>query len=297
MKKFRLYHEEQNHRPLRLLWLHFKRQHSAMLGLSVFLFLFALVLLAPFLRPHDPYLQNPELLLLAPSWEGTGLVHYLFGTDDLGRDILSRLMTGAIYTFGLAFFSVAIALLLGLIFGVLAGMSKGIKSSIFNHVLDLALTIPSLLLAILIVAVLGPGLWNTIWAIVIALLPQFVHGIRNEIQDTLKQDYVTAYRLDGASNWHVLRYAVLPTILETITLMSSIALSTAILDIAALGFLGLGAQAPLAEWGAMIADALDLIYIAPWAIALPGLFLFASVLSVNLVGDGLRSAIKKRRES
>ncbi len=121
---------------------------------------------------------------------------------------MSRLMKGATYTFGIALVTVIGSLLMGLALGAMAGMSKGVKSSIFNHVLDLALTIPSLLLAIIIVAVLGPGLWNTTWAIMLALLPQFVHGIRNAIQDTLKQDYVAAYRLDGASNWQVLRYAV-----------------------------------------------------------------------------------------
>ncbi|MFC4654674.1 MULTISPECIES: ABC transporter permease subunit [Rheinheimera] len=297
MKKFRLYFEEHNRGPLTQLWLQFQRQHSAMFGLVLFVFFLALVLLAPVLSPHDPYLQNPDLLLLAPSWSEAGLVSYAFGTDDLGRDIMSRLITGAVYTFGLSIVAVLMALLLGLALGMMAGMSKGVKSSVFNHLLDLALTIPSLLLAILIVAVLGPGLWNTTWAIVLALLPQFVHGIRNSIQEALKQDYVVAYRLDGANNWQVLRHAVLPNIWEPVTLMSSMALSTAMLDIAALGFLGLGAQAPTAEWGAMIADALDLIYLAPWAIALPGMLLFAAVLSVNLVGDGLRTAIKKRRES
>jgi len=297
MKKFRLYFEEQNRGPLTQLWQQFQRQHSAVLGLVLLLFFLLLVVLAPVLTPHNPYQQNPDLLLLAPSWSDAGLVAYPFGTDDLGRDIMSRLMTGAVYSFGLAILAVVTALLLGLVLGGLAGMSKGVKSSIFNHLLDLALTIPSLLLAMLIVAVLGPGLWNTTWAIILALLPQFIHGIRNAIQDALKQDYVVAYKLDGANNWQVLRFAVLPNIWEPITLMASMALSTAMLDIAALGFLGLGAQAPTAEWGAMIADALDLIYLAPWAIALPGLLLFAAVLSVNLVGDGLRTAMKKRRES
>ena len=297
MKKFRLCFEEQNRGPLTQLWQQFQRQHAAVLGLVMFSFFLLLTILAPLLTPHNPYLQNPDLLLLAPSWSDQGLVQYPFGTDDLGRDLMSRLMKGATYTFGIALVTVIGSLLMGLALGAMAGMSKGVKSSIFNHVLDLALTIPSLLLAIIIVAVLGPGLWNTTWAIMLALLPQFVHGIRNAIQDTLKQDYVAAYRLDGASNWQVLRYAVLPNIWEHLTVMATMALSTAILDIAALGFLGLGAQAPTSEWGVMIADALDLIYLAPWAIALPGILVFASVLSVNLVGDGLRTAMKKRREN
>jgi cationic peptide transport system permease protein len=176
-------------------------------------------------------------------------------------------------------------------------MTRGVQSSIFNHLLDLALTIPSLLLAIVIVAVLGPGLLNTIWAIMLALLPQFIHGVGNAIQEQLKQDYVVAYRLDGANNWQILWSVVLPNLWEPLSLLFTMALSTAILDIAALGFLGLGAQAPTPEWGSMVADALDSIYLAPWTVALPGLLIFITVLSINLVGDGLHKAMKKRRGS
>ncbi len=297
MKKLRLYYEEYNKRPYQLLWKHFVPQHFALLGLVVLTALLLLAVISPVLTPHNPYLQNSELLLLSPSWQGTGLVSYPLGTDDLGRDQMSRLMLGASYTFGLAILTVLGAMLLGLILGALAGMSKGVQSSIFNHLLDLALTIPSLLLAIVIVAILGPGLTNTIWAIMLALLPQFVHGIGNAIQQQLKQDYVVAYRLDGANNWQILWSVVLPNLWESVTLLFTMGLSTAILDIAALGFLGLGAQAPTPEWGSMIADALDTIYLAPWTVALPGMLIFVTVLSVNLVGDGLRIAMKKRREN
>lgn len=297
MKKFRLYYEEHNKGPLKLLWKHFAPQHFAFFGLVLLIFLLALAVLTPFLTPHNPYLQNSQLLLLPPSWQESGLVSYPLGTDDLGRDLMSRLMLGASYTFGLAILAVVGSLLLGLILGALSGMSKGVKSSIFNHLLDLALTIPSLLLAIVIVAVLGPGLLNTIWAIMLALLPQFVHGVRNAIAQQLKQDYVTAYRLDGANQRQLLFSVILPNIWEQLVLMGAMALSTAVLDIAALGFLGIGAQSPTAEWGAMIADSLDSIYLAPWTVALPGLLIFITVLAVNLVGDGLRVAMKKRREN
>ncbi|HSG52458.1 MAG TPA: ABC transporter permease subunit, partial [Rheinheimera sp.] len=242
-------------------------------------------------------LQNDALLLLPPSWSELGQVHYPLGTDDLGRDLFSRLLIGARYTFGIAIITVLGALIMGLLLGTLAGMSKGVKSSVFNHILDLALTIPSLLLAIIIVAILGPGLYNTTWAIMLALLPQFVHGIRNSIAEQLSKDYVIAYRLDGANNWQVFSRIVLPNIWERLTLIATMALSTATLDIAALGFLGLGAQAPSAEWGAIVADSLDMIYIAPISVAIPGLLIFMAVLSVNLVGDGLRNAVKKRREN
>lgn len=283
--------------PARQLWRDFSSQHSALAGLILFSIFFMLAVLSPLLTPHNPYLQNDDILLLAPSWSDLGLVRYPLGTDDLGRDIFSRLLIGSRYTFGIAVIAVIGSLFMGLLLGTLAGMSKGVKSSVFNHVLDLALTIPSLLLAIIIVAILGPGLLNTTWAIMLALLPQFVHGIRNAIAEQLTQDYVVAYRLDGANNWQIFSRVILPNTWEKLTLMATMALSTAILDIAALGFLGLGAQPPTAEWGAMMADSLDLIYLAPSGVAIAGLLIFLAVLSVNLVGDGLRKAVKKRRDS
>lgn len=297
MAKFQWLQHKTEHGPLSQLWASFRQQHSAVIGLILFGFFGLIALFGPLLTPYDPYLQNPDVLLLPPSWDDMGDVRYLLGTDDLGRDQLSRLIKGASYTFGIALITALGALLLGLLLGVLAGMSKGFRASVFNHILDLALTIPSLLLAIIIVAILGPGLMNTIWAIMLALLPQFVHGIRNTILQQLEQDYVVAYRLDGANNWQILRHVIFPNTWEQLTVLFSMALSTAILDIAALGFLGLGAQAPAAEWGLMVADALDLIYLSPWSIALPGLLIFIAVLSVNLVSDGLRTAMRKRQES
>lgn len=297
MQKFRLYFEENNRSPLVQLWRQFARQHSALFGLVLFSTFLLVSLFAPLLTPHDPNLQQENLLLLPPSWSAQGVVQFPLGTDDLGRDLLSRMLIGTTYTFGLAIITVMAALMTGLVLGALAGMSKGMKSSFFNHLLDLILTIPSLLLAIIIVAILGPGLANTAWAVSLALLPQFVHGIRNAIVEQLKKDYVTAYRLDGANSWQVFSRVVFPNIGEKLIVMSSMALSTAILDIAALGFLGLGAQAPIAEWGAMISDSLDLIYLAPASVAIPGLLIFSAVLSVNLVGDGLKTAIQRRRES
>lgn len=296
MAKVRFYKEEISRAPWLRLWREFCRQHLAVAGLVMFGFFLMVSILAPLLTPYDPYTQT-EYLLLPPSWSEQGLVQYPFGTDDLGRDLMSRMITGSSYTFGLALLTVLGALLVGLLFGTLAGMSKGIKSSIFNHVLDLALTIPSLLLAIIIVAILGPGLWNTIWATMFSLLPLFVRGVRNAITEQLKQDYVIAYRLDGANNLQVFIRVILPNIWEQLIVISSMALSVAILDIAALGFLGLGAQAPTAEWGVMIADALDMIYTSPASVAVPGLLIFGAILSVNLVGDGLKTAIKKRREN
>jgi cationic peptide transport system permease protein len=204
-------------------------------------------------------------------------------------------MNGATFTFGLSIIAALITTALGVIIGSLAGMSKGIRSSFFNHLLDITLSIPSLLLAIIIIAILGPGLLNTVWAIILALLPQYVHSIRNLVVEELSKDYISAFRLDGASKWKILVRGVFPNIYEHIVVIFTMALSTAILDIAALGFLKLGAQPPTTEWGAILAENLGLIYLAPWTVGLPGVLLFIAVLSTNLVGDGLRQVLKDRK--
>jgi len=222
-------------------------------------------------------------------------VRFLLGTDDLGRDVLSRLMNGATYTFGLSVVAALITTVIGVLVGTFAGISRGIRSSFLNHLLDITLSIPSLLLAIIIIAILGPGLMNTVWAIILALLPQFIHSVRNLIVEELNKDYITAFKLDGASNWHILARGIFPNIYEHIVVIFTMALSTAILDISALGFLKLGAQPPTTEWGAILAENLGLIYLAPWTVGLPGVLLFLAVLSTNLVGDGLRQVLKERK--
>ncbi len=290
------YQDDKNHSPSRQLWLLFNESHPARIGLWLCISLLLLSILAPLISPYSPYEFDGSALLMPPAWADEGNVDYMLGTDDLGRDILSRLMNGASLTFGLSIVSILIALFFGLILGSLAGLSKGVKSSMFNHVLDLALTMPSLLTAIIIVAVLGPGISNMIWAIMLSSLPQFVHAIRNAVHDELQKEYVIAYRLDGANMTQVLTHAILPNIFEQIIVVATMAISNAILDIAALGFLRLGAQAPSPEWGAMVAESLDQLYSAPWTIALPGVLIFLSVLSINLVGDGLANALKRRLE-
>lgn len=294
MASFKTYYDEKNLSPMRQLWVLFKDRHPARIGLYLFLLLFLLAILAPFISPYSPNTLDQTALLLPPAWSEQGNVEYMLGTDDLGRDILSRLMNGASLTFGLSIVSVVISMVFGLLLGAFAGLSKGVKSSMLNHVLDLALSIPSLLIAIIIVAILGPGLMNTVWAIILSSLPRFVHTIRNAVFDELQKDYAIAYRLDGATRFQVLIHAILPNIFQSIIVVATMSVSNAILDIAALGFLRLGAQAPSAEWGAMVAESLDQLYSAPWTIALPGILIFLSVLSTNLVGDGLASALKRK---
>lgn len=297
MANVKEYLEEENHSPAKQMWVLFKQRHPARIGLWLFMFLLFIAIISPIFTPYSPYTHDQSALLLPPAWSDDGKIEYMLGTDDLGRDLLSRLMSGATLTFGLSILSVLIAMIFGIILGAFAGLSDGVKSSILNHILDLALSIPSLLIAIVIVAILGPGLINTMWAIVLSSLPRFIHTIRNAVADEMKKEYAIAYRLDGASTTQVLTHAILPNIFDSIIIVATMSISNAILDIAALGFLKLGAQAPSPEWGAMVAESLDLLYSAPWTVALPGILIFLSVLSTNLVGDGLASALKRKLEN
>jgi cationic peptide transport system permease protein len=293
----KIYTEEQVPSPLKQLWWHFKHTNIAMLGFWCYIFLLILAIIAPLFPSSDSLLNNLDAALLPPAWDDSGDVSFLLGTDDLGRNVLSRIIYGTSFTFGLSIVVVVISSIVGVLIGALAALSKGVRASILNHFLDVILTIPSLLLAIVIVAILGPNLHNTLWAIVLVLIPQFIRVTRNAIKEEFRKDYVLASRLDGASPLRLLYYSVLPNITERIINQATLAQSAAILDIAALGFLGLGAQSPLPEWGAMLSNGVDLFYIAPWTVYLPGLAIFFAVVSTNLVGEGLRHALKQRKEA
>ncbi|WDE06986.1 ABC transporter permease subunit [Thalassomonas viridans] len=297
MARHKIYQEEEFPSPFIQLWLIFRQSPVVMIGFGSFLFLTVLAVFSPLLTPYSPVDSHLNHLLMPPAWDDEGDISYLLGTDNLGRDMLSRLMHGTSLTFGLSFIVVIISLVIGVIIGSLSALTKGIKSSFLNHFLDVILSIPSLLLAIVIVAILGPGLDNTLWAIVMVLIPQFVHITRNAVKEELTKDYVLASRLDGAGSLRILSYSVFPNIIEKIVSQATLAQSAAILDIAALGFLGLGAPIPLPEWGAMLSNGIDLFYIAPWTVYLPGLAILFAVVATNLVGEGMRHAIRQRKES
>lgn len=297
MARDKIYLDEEFPSPLLQLWFHFRQTPAVMFASGCFIFLIILALFSPLLTPYSPIENHLDVLLLPPSWDNEGNISFLLGTDELGRDMLSRLMSGATLTFGLSFIVVVISLFFGVLIGSLSALTTGLKSSFLNHFLDVILSIPSLLLAIVIVAVLGTGLNNTLWAIIMVLIPQFIHITRNAVKEEFAKDYVLASRLDGASPFRILSYSVFPNILEKIIIQATFAQSAAILDIAALGFLGLGAPIPLPEWGAMLSGGFDLFYIAPWTVYLPGLAILFSVIITNLVGEGIRHALKLRKEN
>jgi len=286
-----VYREKRPPGALRTAWRKFYGDATAMIGLYG---CGALALLCIFGSLFAPYGLDQQFLgfqLMPPSWSRYGDVSFFLGTDDLGRDVLSRLLSGAAPTVGGAFVVTLAASVFGLILGVIAGATHGLRSAVLNHVLDTLLSIPSLLLAIIVVAFAGPQLSHAMFAVWLALLPRMVRSVYSMVHDELEKEYVVAARLDGATTLNILWFAVLPNTTPILVTEITRALSMAILDIAALGFLDLGAQLPSPEWGAMLGDALELIYVAPWTVMLPGAAIMISVLLVNLLGDGVRRAI------
>ncbi|WP_281630112.1 putrescine export ABC transporter permease SapC [Vibrio sp. St2] len=285
-----VYQEEQIPTQFERFWRSYRANGLAMFGLWCFGLIVIVTLASPWLAPHDPQAQTGELLV-PPSWNPAGTVEYFLGTDDLGRDILSRLIVGSQLTFGAAVIITLIATVVGCLIGILAGMTKGLISSTLNHLLDTVMSIPSLLLAIIFVAFLGFGEFNILLAICLALIPRFVRSVYIAVHTEVEKDYIMAARLDGANDFYLLWNSILPNILVVIASEVTLALSIAILDITALGFLGLGAQAPSTEWGAILGDSVELIYLAPWTVTLPGLAIMFIVIVINLVGEGVRQAL------
>lgn len=286
-----VYREKRPPGALRTVWRKFYGDTTAMIGLYG---CGALALVCIFGSLFAPYGLDQQFLgyqLMPPSWSRYGDVSFFLGTDDLGRDVLSRLLSGAAPTVGGAFLVTLAASVCGLLLGVIAGATHGLRSAVLNHVLDTLLSIPSLLLAIIVVAFAGPQLSHAMFAVWLALLPRIVRSVYSMVHDELEKEYVVAARLDGATTLNILWFAVLPNTASILVTEITRALSMAILDIAALGFLDLGAQLPSPEWGAMLGDALELIYVAPWTVMLPGAAIMISVLLVNLLGDGMRRAI------
>ncbi|NUY55584.1 antimicrobial peptide ABC transporter permease SapC [Salinivibrio sp. MA351] len=276
-------------------WTAFRRNKLAVIGFWCLAGLLLVTLFAPLLAPWSPQHQTGQLLM-PPSWVQSGQIEFFLGTDDLSRDMLSRLIAGSRLTFGLALITALTASLVGIAIGVLAGMTKGLKSSVLNHILDSILSIPSLLLAIIVVAFLGVGETQILLAIWLSLIPRIIRAVYTAVHDEIEKDYIIAARLDGANNIYLLHHSILPNIVTVLSTEVTRAISVAILDVAALGFLGLGAQPPAPEWGAMLGDSIELIFTAPWTVTLPGIAIAFSVLVVNLVGEGVSQAINAGTE-
>ncbi|RUO38255.1 peptide ABC transporter permease [Aliidiomarina shirensis] len=296
MPRPNLYYEERTPSPLERVWLEFNRNPLARAALYIIIFILILCIFGPWLTPYGPNEQILDAISLPPAWSDDGNIRFLLGTDELGRDMVTRIIYGARYTFGYPFLVVLASAAIGISLGAIAAMTVGVKSSTLKHLLDVLMSIPSLLLALIIIAITGPGLSNALLAIGLVLIPQFLHVTRNAIHDERQKPYVTASRLNGVSDMYLLSMVFFPNIVKVLVIQLTIGLSIAILDIAALGFLRLGAQSPTPEWGSMLAQSLEVAYITPWVMALPGIALFLTLVSVNLVGETLRIAIQKQLE-
>ncbi len=273
-------------------WLQLKKNKSAMIGLGIILFFIILAILAPVIAPFDPLAQDIDKRLSPPATNG-----YLFGSDDFGRDILSRIMFGARISLLIGTISVGISLFFGLIFGMFSGYYGGWLDHIVMRSMDLLLAFPYILLAIVIVAALGPSLPNAMIAIGIIGIPQYARIIRSSVLAEKESDYVTAERALGASDMELIFKSILPNCLGPLIVQTTLGYANAIIFSAALSFLGLGALPPTPEWGLMVSSAREYVATAWWVVTFPGLAILFSVLGFNLLGDGLRDALDPRLKS
>jgi dipeptide transport system permease protein len=283
--------------PLRSFWHAFRENRGAVAGLVVVALIVFVAVFADFIAPYSPTEQFRDAVRAAPAWADGGSSRFWLGTDGLGRDMLSRLLHGARISLFIGLAVMTVSFVIGVSLGLACAALGPAVDVAITRVMDLIMAVPSLVLAILVVAVLGPSLTNTIVAVTIVYLPRYVRLVRASALAELGKDYVTSARVAGVGPWRLMLRTVLPNCLAPLIVQAALGVSDAILEAAALGFLGLGAQPPTAEWGTMLADAREFIRSNPWQVTLPGLAILVTVVSINLAGDGLRDALdpKMRR--
>ncbi len=268
----------------------FLRHRLGRVGLGVLVLMALVAIFAPLLAPYDPNISNYSEVLAAPS------AAHPFGTDNIGRDVLSRVMFGAQISLEVAVFSVVGAVVVGSIVGMIAGYFGGWIDSIIMRVIDAMMAFPMLILALAIIAVLGPDLINAIIAITIVNIPGFARLVRSQVLSIRQLDYVHAARGLGAPTWRIMLRHIWPMVVGNVVVYSSLRASAAIITEAALSFLGLGAPPPAPSWGSMLTTAMQ-YWDAWWLSVFPGVAIFAAVLSLNFLGDGLRYALDMKLAS
>ncbi|MGP1616020.1 MAG: ABC transporter permease, partial [Pollutimonas bauzanensis] len=271
-------------------WGKFKRNRSAMLGAAIVLFFMLVALFAPFIAAYDPAQVSFSAIRKAPT-----AAHWL-GTDELGRDILSRLVFGARASLLAGMCSVLIALLVGVPFGLLAGYFGGLVDGCISRATEALLSIPFLILAIALAAFLGPSLVNAMIAIGVSAAPLFIRLARGQVLAIKNEDYVQSTRSLGASNTRIVLRHILPNIMPALIVQATIMIASAIIAEASLSFLGLGLQPPNPSWGSMLNTAKNFMTQAPWMSIFPGSAIFLVVFGFNLLGDGLRDALDPRQD-
>lgn len=277
--------------PLQEFWHYFKRNKGAVIGLVYVVAMLLIALFANVIAPHDPATQFRDALLHPPVWQEGGSWQFIFGTDDVGRDILSRLMYGARLSLLVGCLVVVLSLAMGIVLGLVAGYFGGTVDTVIMRVVDIMLALPSLLLALVLVAIFGPSIVNASLALAFVALPHYVRLTRAAVMVEVNRDYVTASRVAGASAMRQMFINIFPNCLAPLIVQASMGFSNAILDMAALGFLGMGAQPPTPEWGTMLSDVLQFAQSAWWVVTFPGVSILLAVLAFNLMGDGLRDAL------
>ena len=268
----------------------FLKNRLAVIGLAVVAFIVLLAILAPAIAPHNPLLHNYDELLLSPSFE------HLMGTDDLGRDIFSRVIYGTRYALLIGVAVVVLELLVGATLGFIAGYFGGVLETVIMRGVDSVLAIPTLILAIAIAGAFGGGLWVMIIAIAVAGWGEFTRLVRAQVLSLKELTYIEASRAIGTGRARIILNHIVPNSMGPVLVYSTLYMPTAILWSAALSFLGLGAQPPTPEWGAIIADGRAFISYAWWIATFPGLAIMATTLGFNFVGDGLRDALDPKFE-
>lgn len=277
--------------PWREGWRSFKKSKISLVGAGIVLFFIVLAIFGPMIAPQGINDQDFAKRLLAPSSQ------HWFGTDDFGRDIFSRVIHGARISLWVGLFSVILSLIIGSVLGIMAGYYGKWIDTIISRIFDIMLAFPSILLAIAVVAVLGPSLQNALIAIAIINVPNFGRLIRSKVLSVKEEEYIVAAKAIGMRDTRILFSHILPNSMTPIIVQGTLAIATAIIEAAALGFLGLGAQAPAPEWGKMLADARIYLLKAPWTMIFPGLAIMLTVLGFNLMGDGLRDALDPKMKS
>ena len=279
---------------VREFWSDFSKNRGAVAGLFIIVLFILIAVFAPLLAPHSPSELFGDALRLGPAWSDNAKPGYFFGTDDVGRDILSRLIYGARVSMSVGFMVVLVAMLIGVNLGLMAGYFGGWIDRIIMRCTDILMSLPSILLAIVVVAILGPGLENTVLAVAVVAVPSFIRIVRASVIAEKNKQYVMASKTFGAGPFRIMYLEILPNCLAPLIVQGTLGFSDGILNAAALGFLGLGAQPPTPEWGTMLSDARAFIESSPWMVTLPGLCILFSVLGFNLFGDGLRDALDPR---
>jgi peptide/nickel transport system permease protein len=269
-------------------WARLIKNKAAMFGGGVVILLILASIAAPLIAPYDPLKQNLRDNLLPPS-----SAHW-FGTDVHGRDIFSRVLYGAAISLRIGFMGALLGGAVGIVLGLVAGFYGGAADMLIMRLVDIQLAFPGLLLAIAIIAAIGPGLENVIIAVGVFSVPTFTRVVRGSVLSIKQQDFVTAARTVGATSARIMRLHLFPNILAPALVLLTMRVATAILTAASLSFLGLGAQPPTPEWGAMLSDGRDYLVLAPHVATFPGLAILLAVLGFNLLGDGLRDALDPR---